>query len=86
MSITPEYKTLGKLDHQAADLERIERHATHARNNAISVFGAVRLLRSQPAFETKAQDALKLSEVELETALEAVRKAMAEFSTKPVTA
>ncbi len=80
------YPALGKLDHQAADLDRIERYATHARNNAISLFGAVRLLRSQPDFETKAHDALKLSEAELETALEAVRKAMNEFSAKPVTA
>lgn len=83
--MTIEYRTLGKL-HQSSDLERIERYATHARNNAISVFGAVRLLRSQPTFETKAHNALKLSEAELEIALEAVRKAMTEFSTKPVTA
>lgn len=84
--MTIEYRHLGKLDPQSSDLERIERHATHARNNAISVFGAVRLLRSQPKFDTKAEDALKLSEAELETALDAVRKAMKEFSTKPVTA
>ncbi len=72
--------------HQSADLDRIERYATHARNNAISITGAVRLLRTQPAFETKAEDALNLSEAELETALDAVRKAMTEFSTKPVSA
>ncbi len=81
-----QYPALGKLDHQAADLERIERAATHARNNAISAFGAVRLLRSKPAFETRAFDSLKMTEAELETALEAVRKAMNEFSSKPVTA
>lgn len=70
-------------NHQSYDLERIERYSTHARNNAISVFGSVRLLRSKPAFDTRAEEALKLSEAELETALDAVRKAMTEFSTKP---
>ena len=86
MSIEPKYPSLGKLDYQSADLERIERNATRARNDAITAYGAVRLLRVQPGFETKAMEALKLSEVELETALDAVRKAMTEFSDKPVTA
>lgn len=71
-------------DYQSSDLERIERYATHARNNAISVFGSVRLLRAQPAFTSRAEDALRVSEAELETALDAVRKAMNEFSKKPV--
>ena len=73
-------------DIQSSDLERIERHATHARNCAINITGCVRILRGKPAFNTKAEEALKLSENELETALAAVRKAMSEFSTKPVTA
>jgi hypothetical protein len=73
-------------DIQSHDLERIERHATHARNCAINITGAVRLLRGRPAFDTKADDMLRLSENELETALSAVRKAMAELSSKPVTA
>lgn len=73
-------------DYQSADLERIERYAHHAMNNAISVTGAVRLLRSQPHFETSAADALRRAEAELELTLDAVRKAMAEFSAKPVTA
>lgn len=72
--------------YQSADLERIERYATDARNNAISIMGAVRVLRTQPAFETRAEDSLKLSEAELEIALDAIRKAMTEFSTKPVSA
>lgn len=70
----------------AGDLERIERYAVHARNNAISIVGAVRLLRARPEFETKAEDALQAAEVELELSLGAVRKAMQEFTTKPVTA
>lgn len=78
---------MGKMiDFQAADLERIERHATHARNCAINITGSVRLLRGRPNFDTKAEEALKLSENELETALAAIRKAMTEFNTKPVTA
>lgn len=68
------------------DLERIERYSRHARNNAISVVGAVRVLRTQPPFETTAQDALRTAEADLETSLEAVRRAMKEFETKPVTA
>ena len=72
--------------YQSFDLDRIESYATHARNNAISITGAVRILRSKPPFETRAEDALRLSEVELEIALNAVRKAMTEFSDKPVTA
>lgn len=69
-----------------SDLERIERYARHARNNAISITGAVRILRSQPAFATNAEDALRSAEVDLELSLDAVRKAMQEFTTKPVTA
>ena len=67
-----------------SDLERIERYANHARNNATSVRAAVRILRVQPDFETRAEDALKVAEVELEEALNAVRVAMQEFTTKPV--
>lgn len=86
MSIEPKYPALGKRDYSASDLEMIERKATWARNDAIAAYGAVRLLRVQPGFETKAMEALKLSEVELETALDAVRKAITEFADKPVTA
>lgn len=68
------------------DLNRIERHARHAMNSAVSITGAVRILRAQPAFETRAQDQLRCAEAELEAALNAVRNAMQEFSTKPVTA
>jgi len=67
-----------------SDLERIERYANHARNNAVSIRGAVRLLRTQPEFETRAEDMLKTAEVELEEALSAVRTAMQEFTTKTV--
>lgn len=74
------------IDYQSSDLERIERYAHHAMNNAISVTGAVRLLRSRPTFETNAEAALKSAEAELELTLDAVRKAMREFSAKPVTA
>lgn len=74
------------MNHNASDLERIERYARHALNNAISITGAVRILRSQPAFETTAQDTLRSAEAELELTLDAVRKAMREFSAKPVTA
>lgn len=70
--------------HQSADLERIERYARHALNNVISIKGAVRLLRSQPKFETTAEAQLRAAEAELETTLNAVREAMTEFSTKPV--
>lgn len=72
--------------HQSSDLERIERYARHALNNAISIKGAVRVLRSQPKFDTAAEASLRSAETELETTLDAVRKAMQEFSTKPVTA
>ena len=67
-----------------SDLERIERYANHARNNATSVRAAVRLLRVQPDFDTRAEDMMKTAEVELEEALSAIRSAMQEFSTKPV--
>lgn len=67
-----------------SDLERIERYANHARNNAVSVRGAVRMLRVQPDFDTRAEDMLKTAEVELEEALNALRIAMQEFTTKPV--
>jgi len=67
-----------------SDLERIERYANHARNNAVSTRAAVRLLRVQPDFDTRAEDMLKTAEVELEEALNAIRLAMQEFSTKPV--
>lgn len=73
-------------DHQLGDLERIERYSSHALNSAISVMGAVRILRAQPPFETRAEAMLKSAEAELELTLDAVRKAMQEFSTKPVTA
>jgi hypothetical protein len=69
-----------------SDLERIERYARHARNDAINIYGAVRILRSRPTFETNAEDALRLAEEELEASLSAVRKARQEFTTKPVTA
>jgi len=72
--------------YQSLDLDRIESYATHARNNAISITGAVRVLRSRPPFETRAEDALKLSEADLEIALDAVRKAMNELNNKPVSA
>ena len=68
------------------DLNRIERNARHAMNNAVSITGAVRILRARPAFDTRAEDQLRCAETELEAALNAVRKAMQEFSTKPVTA
>jgi formate-dependent nitrite reductase cytochrome c552 subunit len=67
-----------------SDLERIERYATHAQQDAMAVRGAVRLLRVQPNFETRAQDALKKAEAELEESLQLVRQAQQEFSTKPV--
>jgi hypothetical protein len=73
-------------DHQSSDLERIERYARHALNSAISITGAVRVLRSQPKFETNAEATLRAAEAELEVTLDAVRKAMQEFSTKSVTA
>jgi len=71
---------------QSGDLERVERYARHAMIDAITVTGAVRVLRSRPPFETRAEDALRLAEAELENSLNAVRRAMAEFSTKPVIA
>lgn len=86
MSIEPEYRTLGNIDHQSADLDRIERHARNAMNSAASLYGSVRVLRSQPKFDTKAAAQLKETEAQLEITLDAVRKAMTEFSTKPVTA
>jgi hypothetical protein len=68
------------------DLERIERYARHAMNDAISLTGAVRVLRTRPNFETSAEDQLRSAEAELERSLSAVRSAMREFTTKPVTA
>lgn len=68
------------------DLARIERYARHAVNDAANIVGAVRLLRGQPAFETRAAEILTSAATDLEIALSAVRKAMQEFSTKPVTA
>lgn len=73
-------------EYEAADLERIERYAHHAMNNAICVSGAVRQLRAKPKFGTLAEAALKSAEAELELTLDAVRKAMREFNTKPVAA
>ena len=72
-------------DYQASDLRRIERYARHAINDAANIVGTVRLLRSQPSFETRAEDALKNAEADLELALNAIRKAMAEFNSKPAT-
>lgn len=73
-------------NHQAADLERIERYARHALNSAISISGTVRVLRTQPKFDTNAEAALQAAEAELEITLDAVRKAITEFNAKPVTA
>jgi len=67
-----------------SDLERIERYASHARRDAQSARAAVRQLRVQPDFETRAQDTLGVAAIELEEALSAVRQAMQEFTTKPV--
>lgn len=67
-----------------SDLLRIEHYATKALNDARWTRNAVRQLRVQPDFETRAQDALKTAEAELEEALNTVRQAMHEFSTKPV--
>lgn len=78
--------SISREDWQGHDLERIGRYAHHAMNNAIQITGAVRVLRAQPAFETRAEDQLRCAEAELEAALNAVRGAMREFSTKPVTA
>lgn len=74
------------MSQQTGDLERIERYARHAVNDAASIIGAVRILRSQPAFETRAADVLSNAETDLQLALNAVRVAAAEFKTKPVTA
>ena len=74
------------MSHTEFDLERIERYARHAVNDAANIVGTVRLLRAQPPFETRAEDTLKSAEADLEVALNAVRKAITEFKTKPVTA
>jgi len=71
---------------QNMDLARIERNARHVVNGAANIVGSVRLLRAQPAFETRAEDTLKSAEADLELALNAIRSAMREFTTKPVTA
>lgn len=90
MTFTPQDNAvLGRFTADAAqssDLERIERYARHALNSAISITGAVRVLRTQPKFDTAAEAALQAAEAELEITLDAVRKAMTEFSAKPVTA
>lgn len=75
-----------RSDWPSHDLERIERHARHAMNSAVSITGAVRVLRARPGFETRAEDQLRCAETELEAALTAVRGAMQEFTAKPVTA
>jgi hypothetical protein len=67
-----------------SDLERIERYANHARNNALSARAAVRLLRIRPDFETRAEEGLKVAEVEIEEALSSIRAALQEYTTKPV--
>jgi hypothetical protein len=54
--------------------------------DVIHLLGAVRIIRSQPDFETKAEDAMKSAEAELEHALKVVRDARKQFSTKPVAA
>jgi hypothetical protein len=69
-----------------SDLDRIERYATRALNDARSLRQSVRLIRTQPNFETRAEDAMKTAETELSASLDAVRQALREFSTKPVTA
>lgn len=71
---------------QSHDLERLERYATHARNDAISIVGAALVLRTRPPFETRAEEALRIAEGELETALDAIRRAMREYNLKPITA
>ncbi len=82
----PDDQDAPKRDYQAFDLERIERYARHAVNDAANIVGTVRLLRNQSPFETRAADTLSSAEADLELALNAVRSAMQEFSTKPVTA
>ena len=67
-----------------SDLERIDRYATHALRDAQSVRSAVRQLRVQPKFETRAEDTLGTAAIELEEALNAVRQAMQELTTKPI--
>ena len=67
-----------------SDLERIERYAKHALNDATWVRAAVRQLAVQPDFETRAEDTLNVAAIHLEEALAAVRQALTTFRDKPV--
>jgi hypothetical protein len=67
-----------------SELQRIERHAKHALNDATWAREAARRLTAQPDFETRAEDALNLAAIQLEEALSAVRQAITAFRAKPV--
>lgn len=67
-------------------LERIERYSRYVRQDALNITHNVRAIKDRPEFETMAEDAMALAELELAAALEQVRAARANFNQKPVTA
>jgi hypothetical protein len=67
-----------------SDLERVERYARHAVNDALSAKSAVRALASRPGFETIAEDELRKAERDLTEALTAIRKSLSSYRKKPV--
>lgn len=67
-------------------LERIERYGSHVVNDARSVASAVKAMPSRPGFETNAEEALRNAEKELNSSLTVIRRALKNYTTKPVTA
>lgn len=67
-----------------SDIERVERYAMHALNDAVWVRSAVRQLAVRPDFETRAEDALITAEIQLQEALSAVRETITAFRGKSV--
>lgn len=64
----------------AATLDRIERYSTWLTSDAETVRRNVRVLRSRPGFETKANAAMQLAKTRLESALNDVDAALSEYS------
>lgn len=69
-----------------SDLARIERYAARIVADAQSLRQSVRMVRTQPDFETRAEDVMKTATAELERTLATVRQALSEFNHKPVAA
>jgi hypothetical protein len=67
-------------------LHRIKTYADFAASDADTVLFNVRVMASQPHFESRAYDALGKAKEQLERALRDVSEAITEFKNKPVAA